>query len=187
MSARRLSPKGHRGDASMESGLRGSHGIAGAAMLLYCVLACGEESAVTGEASRPPLDLRAPDIEDVLTPQQIADALGSTREGNIEEIEVEGVRTRRRRPRRTSGWRSRPPSGRCCTRRRRGGFSPLFRLIVRAGSAPSGRTQPRASANPRPASPEWPAIKDHAAFVRKSPTLIETVAQSRTAVNQEAL
>ena len=78
----------------MESGLRGSHGIAGAAMLLYCVLACGEESAeMTGEASRPPLDLRAPDIEDVLTPQQIADALASTREGNIEEIEVEGVRT----------------------------------------------------------------------------------------------
>jgi hypothetical protein len=83
----------------MHSRLRGSHGIAGAAMLLYCVFACGEESAMSGrwdrkgEASRPPLDLRAPDIEDILTPQQIADALASTREGNIEEIEVEGVRT----------------------------------------------------------------------------------------------
>jgi hypothetical protein len=84
----------------MNSRLRGSHGIAGAAMLLYSVLACGEESARNRgwrravEASRPPLDLRAPDIEDILTPQQIADALASTREGNIEEIEVEGVRTR---------------------------------------------------------------------------------------------
>jgi hypothetical protein len=98
MAARRLSPTGHRGDASMESGLRGSHGIAGAAMLLYCMLARGEESAMsvaadpTAEASRPPLDLRAPDIEDVLTPQQIADALAAARKGNIEEIEVEGAR-----------------------------------------------------------------------------------------------
>jgi hypothetical protein len=82
----------------MESRLRGSHGIAGAAMLLYCMFACGEESAMsavsdqTPAASRPSLDLRAPAIEDILTPQQIAAALASTREGNIEEIEVEGAR-----------------------------------------------------------------------------------------------
>jgi hypothetical protein len=82
----------------MESGLRGPHGIAGAAMLLYCMLACGEESTMSVashpsiEGSRPPLDLRAPDVEDILTPQQIAAALASTREGNIEEIEVEGAR-----------------------------------------------------------------------------------------------
>jgi hypothetical protein len=82
----------------MQSRLRGSHGIAGAAMLLLCTAACGEESTMsglpdrTGEGSRP-LDLRAPDIEEILTPEQIAHALASTREGNIEEIEVEGVRT----------------------------------------------------------------------------------------------
>jgi hypothetical protein len=77
----------------MERGLRGSHGIAGAAMLLYCVLACGEESASNAEAIRVPLDLRAPHIKDVLTPEQITAALASTRQGNIEEVEVEGVRT----------------------------------------------------------------------------------------------
>jgi hypothetical protein len=76
------------------------YGIAGAAMMLYCALACGEESTSASDAKRTTrdphsrLDLRAPDIRRILTPEQIAAALATARDRNIDEVEVEGVRTR---------------------------------------------------------------------------------------------
>lgn len=73
------------------------HGIAATAIMLYCVIACGSEPAERAEpdsaAPSKRLDLHAPDIRDVLTPQQIARALASTYDRNIEEVEVEGARS----------------------------------------------------------------------------------------------
>ena len=80
--------------------MRQKHGIAVAAMMLYCALACGEESRPAPDAPRTTtdslrrLDLRAPDIRRILTPEQIASALATARDRNIDEVEVEGVRTR---------------------------------------------------------------------------------------------
>lgn len=70
-----------------------------ALLALYCVAACAEESpmnatAVAAESERNRLDLRAPDIDELLTPQQIADMLADTLRQSIEEVEVEGVRAR---------------------------------------------------------------------------------------------
>ena len=76
------------------------HGIAGAAMMLYCALGCGEEStpgsdpARTAQAPLPRLDLRTPDIRRILTPDEITAALAKARDRNIDEVEVEGVRAR---------------------------------------------------------------------------------------------
>lgn len=84
----------------MDSRLQQKHGIASAAMMLHCVLACGEEPPSAAAAIEPVqpaskrLDLRAPDIRSILTQQQIAQALASARDRNIEEVEVEGARTR---------------------------------------------------------------------------------------------
>ena len=85
----------------MESGLRGSHGIAGAAMLLIAA----RLSAQSVPAAKPPrcvapspLDLRAPDIEDVLTPQQIADVLAPARaRGTSKKLKSRACARRRRR------------------------------------------------------------------------------------------
>jgi hypothetical protein len=84
----------------MDSRLQQKHGIAGAAMMLHCVLACGEELQSAAEATQsvdpPPgrLGLRAPDIRTIFTQQQIAETLAVASDRNIEEIEVEGPRTR---------------------------------------------------------------------------------------------
>ncbi|HEX7117106.1 MAG TPA: hypothetical protein VF193_18405 [Steroidobacter sp.] len=55
--------------------------------------------AVADEAASPPpekppksLDLRAPDITKLFTPEQIERALAKSRSENIEEVEVEGAR-----------------------------------------------------------------------------------------------
>ena len=81
----------------MDSRLQQKHGIAAAATLLWCVLA----NAQNASHDEPPpvsaptrLDLRAPDIRRLLTPEQIAAAIGRARDENIEEVEVEGTRTR---------------------------------------------------------------------------------------------
>jgi hypothetical protein len=74
----------------------------GAALALAIALAHGvaalgaEDAAETQpeDAGRAPerLDLRTPDINDILTPEQIAEALG-TDDRSIEEVEVEGERS----------------------------------------------------------------------------------------------
>ena len=60
-----------------------------------CVLANAQNVSHRAAASRATrLDLRAPDIRRLLTPEQIAAAIGRARDENIEEVEVEGTRTR---------------------------------------------------------------------------------------------
>ncbi|MGH8178206.1 MAG: hypothetical protein ACREV5_18270 [Steroidobacter sp.] len=81
----------------MNSRLPSMHGFAGALVIAYCMVAAAEEpeakpSDPAAAPERKLLDLRAPDIRDLFTPQQIAAVLASTRDRNIEEVEVEGVR-----------------------------------------------------------------------------------------------
>lgn len=65
----------------------------GAAYMLACA---GTAAAETRRAAPvpPALDLRAPDITRLYTPQQIQAALATTSERNIEEVEVYGPHER---------------------------------------------------------------------------------------------
>jgi hypothetical protein len=69
--------------------------IAFAVAIAFATASADEQKAaaraVSPEASKP-LDLRAPDIFDIFTPQQITLVLARTFDRNIEGIEVEGER-----------------------------------------------------------------------------------------------
>jgi hypothetical protein len=74
--------------------------IAAAVTMLACPgLVVAEEPATAAPAKaavtpRPPLDLRAPDITQLFSPEELQRLLAKTIDADIEEVEVEGARTR---------------------------------------------------------------------------------------------
>jgi hypothetical protein len=62
--------------------------------------------ATTAAQTAPPrkLDLRAPDITKLFTPEQLNNVLEASRTDNIEEVEVEAVRGRTRAPSTPEVW-----------------------------------------------------------------------------------
>lgn len=66
--------------------MRSSTCIAG--ILIFSLSAHAQETARTA----PPLDLRPPRIEELYSPAQIAALVGRTADGDLEEVEVYGLR-----------------------------------------------------------------------------------------------